>query len=404
MFTMKKFHQNFYWFFLGSIGVSFLVAYINAPYLAQVFYSVSLTVKGIILFLMPFIILGCSYLCVSRFKRKSLFLMLGLLLCISTSNFISTWIGYGFGVSFLKGISLSGAMDPSDELQPLWTLVFPKVFTNFWALGIGCLSAMVIEPLLGSKASHRIHAWVEHNTKWGLNYLILPIIPVMMCGFFIKILTQDNWTHLILQYWDIIKWIGLAYLVTLVVGIGVTTRFNLKHALAFTQELLPALWVGFSSMSSMAALPLNIKLAQSKAKHPDLVAGILPLSTNVHLVGDSIGIPMMALALGLGSFNSMPSPMTFLIFSFWFVLAKYSVAAIPGGGILVMLGVLGQYFGFDAHLSAQITFLYILLDPVITMTNVAGNQLFALNVDRLFDKAFRLNQKGYTKDKLFARR
>ena len=77
-----------------------------------------------------------------------------------------------------------------------------------------------------------------------------------------------------------------------------------------------------------------------------------------------------------------PSLMQYLIFSGYFVLAKFSVAAIPGGGILVMLPILEKYLGFQADMMSFITALYILFDPVITSANVLGNGAFAKLMDK----------------------
>ena len=72
-----------------------------------------------------------------------------------------------------------------------------------------------------------------------------------------------------------------------------------------------------------------------------------------------------------------------LIFAAYFVLAKFSVAAVPGGGILVMLPILEKYLGFNSEMLSLITALYILFDPVITCANVLGNGAFALGMERV---------------------
>lgn len=61
----------------------------------------------------------------------------------------------------------------------------------------------------------------------------------------------------------------------------------------------------------------------------------------------------------------------------YFVLAKFSVAAVPGGGILVMLPILEAYLGLNGEMLSLITALYLLFDPVITCANILGNGAFA---------------------------
>ena len=77
-----------------------------------------------------------------------------------------------------------------------------------------------------------------------------------------------------------------------------------------------------------------------------------------------------------------PSLLNYMIFALYFVLAKFSVAAVPGGGILVMLPILEKYLGFNSDMMSLITALYILFDPVITCANVLGNGAFAKMIDR----------------------
>ena len=73
----------------------------------------------------------------------------------------------------------------------------------------------------------------------------------------------------------------------------------------------------------------------------------------------------------------------YIIFSLHFVLAKFAVAAIPGGGVLVMLPVMQAYLGLNADMLALVTALYVLFDPLITTCNVAGNSAMAIIFDKI---------------------
>jgi Na+/H+-dicarboxylate symporter len=146
--------------------------------------------------------------------------------------------------------------------------------------------------------------------------------------------------------------------------------------------MLPAAISGFSTMSSAASMPLTIIGAENNAKNKDLVRSVIPATVNIHLIGDCFAIPILAYAV-LKSFGmAEPSLLNYLTFSLYFVIAKFSVAAIPGGGILVMLPILEAYLGFSAEMMSLITALYVLFDPVITCANVLGNGAFAKMMDR----------------------
>ena len=112
----------------------------------------------------------------------------------------------------------------------------------------------------------------------------------------------------------------------------------------------------------------------------------MPATVNIHLVGDCFAIPIFAYAV-LKSFGmNEPSLLSYLTFSLYFVMAKFSVAAIPGGGILVMLPILESHLGFNAEMMSMITALYVLFDPVITCANVFGNGAFAKLIDNIAAK------------------
>ncbi len=97
---------------------------------------------------------------------------------------------------------------------------------------------------------------------------------------------------------------------------------------------------------------------------------------NIHLIGDCLAIPIFAYAVMKSYGIAEPSLYGYLVFLIYFIAAKFSVAAVPGGGILVMLPILESFFGFNSDMLSLITALYILFDPVITCGNVLGNGAF----------------------------
>jgi Na+/H+-dicarboxylate symporter len=130
-------------------------------------------------------------------------------------------------------------------------------------------------------------------------------------------------------------------------------------------------------------MPLTMIGAEKNTKNSFLSRLIIPATVNIHLIGDCFAIPIFAFAV-IKSFGAIePTFFSYLIFALYFVLAKFSVAGIPGGGVLVMLPVLESHLGFTSEMSSLITALYILFDPVITSANVSGNGGFAMIINKL---------------------
>ena len=144
--------------------------------------------------------------------------------------------------------------------------------------------------------------------------------------------------------------------------------------------------MGLSTMSSMAALPLTIHAAELNTKDPKLSRALIPATVNVHLIGDSLAVPILALSLLFAFGYGVPDFPQYLIFSLYFVLAKFAVAAVPAGGIIVVLPVLEKHLHMKPELSAIMTTSYIIFDAIITSANVYGNGAFAILFSKLFHK------------------
>jgi Na+/H+-dicarboxylate symporter len=151
----------------------------------------------------------------------------------------------------------------------------------------------------------------------------------------------------------------------------------------YLRNLLPAIIAGFGAMSSVAALPLSIAAAEENSSNKHNGRIIAPCSVNVHLVGDCFFIPFMALTILFQFGQGVPGIAAYLTFALYFVAAKFAVAAVPAGGILVMLPILQNYLGFSSEMLGLIMAIYVLFDPFITGCNVAGNGSLAIIFDKI---------------------
>jgi Na+/H+-dicarboxylate symporter len=102
----------------------------------------------------------------------------------------------------------------------------------------------------------------------------------------------------------------------------------------------------------------------------------------------------VALVISFSFGNWLPDLSHCLIFALHFVVAKFAVAAVPGGGILVMLPILEKYLGFTPDMLGLITAVYVLFDSFITGCNVAGNGSFAIIFDRITGCMGKFSQKN----------
>jgi Na+/H+-dicarboxylate symporter len=347
----------------------------------SVLYALSLSIKSAILFCLPLIIFGLLFKTTVGFSQKASTLILFILAAICASNFLSTTISYSVG-KFAYQFDLTMPFPTEGtELQPSWLFALPQYIPNNYAMFAGLLLGIFLGRLKPSSAIQ-----IASTIDKGVGYILkgfLYAIPLFISGFFIKMLHDQMIGYILQNYGKIFALTACSLFIYIAFIYFLATR---KTNLSFAQSLknmLPAALAGFGSMSSAAAMPLTLLAAEKNSNNPDLARSIIPATVNVHLVGDCFAIPIFAFAV-LKSFGvAEPTLFNYLVFTCYFVLAKFSVAAVPGGGILVMLPILERYLQFDATMLSLITALYILFDPIITCANVLGNGGFAMNLSKL---------------------
>ncbi len=359
---------------IAAVAVSF-------PWLPEVakavLYGMSLSLKSLIVFVLPFLIFGLLFKTAVQLAKKASKWILFILAGVCLSNFTSTMISYAIG-SFAYQFDLSMVL-PTEEaaLTPLWQFSLPKLVGNGHAMFAGLLLGIAcgwFRPALGEKIAFRLEKYISHFMR-----AFLYVIPLFIAGFIVKMM-HDGVLSLIVRNYALIfllvasavfTYIGLIYFIVQCGGF-----------LQSLKNMLPAALAGFGSMSSAAAMPLTILGTEKNSKNPDIARSIIPATVNIHLMGDCFAIPIFAFAIMKSFGVAEPAFISYLIFAAYFVLAKFSVAAVPGGGILVMLPILETYLGFNGEMLSMITALYILFDPIITAANVLGNGGFALGIGK----------------------
>ena len=348
----------------------------------QVLYAVSLTIKAGIVFLLPAIIFGLLFKTMVVFARGATALIALILVCVCCSNTLSTFLSHFVGEWIYQfDLSIITPKDNTSALTPAWTWAFPKLISNdiamFSGIGFGILFGKLHAPLavnIANKADAVISRILNCFTY---------LIPFFVAGFVMKLEYEGVMHTIIKDYALIFMLIALAQFTYILTVYALLSRFNLHAFLRSVKNMLPAAVAGFSTMSSAAVMPLTIAGVERNTRNKEIARSVVPATVNVHLTGDCFAIPIFAYAVMKSFGVAEPALFTYLVFVFYFVIAKFSVAAIPGGGIVVMLPVLESALGFNGEMLSLITALYILFDPVITCANVLGNGAFAKWIDQL---------------------
>ena len=368
--------------FLGALLFSMLMESIIPIQIKSILYAISLAVKEVLIFCLPFVIFALVVSSITKLGTKALKYIAIILPLICTSNFCNTMLSY-----LTSKLCLSGdwIMDKSivttATLLPAFTFRIPSIVSNDIALLSGVIGGLILG-VKRTRYDSKIEDCLGKITQIFFK-LLIPVMPIFIIGTMLKLQSDGVLVSILAHYLPILVVFICASFGMIILQLIVMSKFKLDKFIEYIKNIIPALVTAFGSMSSVAAMPMSIKGAEknvSDAKNADI---IIPCTVNIHLVGDCFFIPLVALAVMTTFGIETPNIPTYSVFALHFIIAKFAVAAVPGGGVLVMLPIMEKYLGLSADMLGLVTAIYVLFDPIITTCNVAGNGAMAI----IFDKA-----------------
>jgi Na+/H+-dicarboxylate symporter len=348
--------------------------------------ALSLSMKEVLVFLLPFIIFSFLFSSFSKFSGNILLFVGTLLGVVCFSNFISTMVGYTIAFVWMPDFSATvGQMTEATELFPLWHFSLPKYISNEWALFSGFLVGIIAS----ISKNETLGQWSEKMKMLSnlfLNKIFVPLVPLFILGFIFKMEYEGSLRMILKSYSSVLGVLILVYVLYLFILYFLGCGCNLQKTIRSIRNAFPAGLMGFSTMSSAAAMPLTFRAGEQNTGNEKLVKVVTPTTASIHLVGDSIGVPLISLTILLAFGYPFPDLSAYLVFVLYFILAKFAVSAVPGGGMVVMLPYIQKYLGFNDPMLALIMAIYLLFDPIFTSTNVMGNNAFLIIFNRLIGK------------------
>jgi Na+/H+-dicarboxylate symporter len=189
--------------------------------------------------------------------------------------------------------------------------------------------------------------------------------------------------------WEIVIALGLFVLCCLAVMLlhlfgtmSIWVRFLAQRRLGeFWMAMRPVLLTAFSTSSSAATLPAALAVARDQLGVKAPVAGfVLPLGTTMNMAGTALyeGCVVLFVAQVFGFDLGMGQQLTLLVLA---VLSAVAVAAIPGGSLPLIAGLLAS-FGIPPEGIGIILGVDRILDMTRTMVNVGSDVVTTTVVDR----------------------
>lgn len=342
------------------------------------FYALSLTLKGVLMMVLPFVIFAFITKSIADLGRGAVGYIFSLFGLVCVSNFLATCLSGTIGALVVRNsVSLHTLEAAKNLLEPTWQIQLPVLISNDIALCTGIVSGLLISALNLTQVKPAI-AGLQKAALFFLNRIFVRVLPLFILGFILKIQHEEMLAPILRDYAAIFCIIALCVYSYLLFIYGAVNGFRPADWAACVRNMLPAAITGFSAMSSAAAMPLVLAGSERNVKDPQVVRSAVPMVINIHLIGCDFAIPMLSLAIMTSFGMDLPTLSVYIVFAARFMAAKFAVAAVPAGGIIVMLPVLERHLGFTPEMLSLITALYILFDPLITSANVMGNGGFVM--------------------------
>lgn len=370
-----------------SLQIVFIIAlYLTiAPFLPlevhRFFYTTSLLIKELLLWMLPVTVAFFIAYAAASFKKHAPLFLLSLFLFEAISNALSVWFAYGWGHLTIQYLPPIARHEIHEGFTPLFSL--PLLRPAFWSASKGTLIGLCFGLMCTFKfpTLNDIIKKGKGVVERVLTRVFARLIPLFVLGFVAKMykthLLEQTCTH------------SLEFVLCLSLGLLIYQLFLFflgsgQEAFKSIKNLLPAAGVAFSSGCSLSTMPLTIEGTSKNLKNPSLAQAVIPASTNIQQIGDCITNGFLCFLIYSHFNGSPPSLWTWSCFTIPFVIARFATAAVLGGAIFIMLPIYESYLGFTPEMTTIILAFNVILDPLVTCSNVVANGALC----RLFEKVW----------------
>lgn len=352
------------------------------------FYSTSLIFKEFLGFLLPFIVFSFITTGILSFKKNAPFVLSILLGCVLISNAIVAFFSYFVGRAFLPMLAMkidSAAMVTSQNMEPLFAIKLPILFGSFYAMLAAVICGISLSFYTIPTVEKSVKA-LKNLLEMIVNNLFIPILPLYVFGFLLEINHQGVFMQLFQTYGRTFALIVILQIIVLFSIYFISAQGNLKKTLQYIHVAMPSYLTAFGTMSSTATIPVTVQCTEQNTGNPALSAMATPILANIHLLGDAISTPMLALVTMFIFQGTLPDPAIYSVFVAYFCINMLAVAGIPGGGIIVMIPIFKAILGFDDMMISIITTLYFLQDGLGTAGNVMGDGALMIIINKILKR------------------
>lgn len=340
----------------------------------QSFYTVSLFIKDLLVWMMPLTVGFFIANTVAGFERKAPLFILTIVFFEAISNFSSVMYSYVWGLALIDRLPAIQPIAFDESFKALWRLSFVK--PAWWGADKGCLVGLILGCFSAFVRSKSLRSFLYVGKVIAqsiLTQFFSRLIPLFILGFAAHMYYSGILAHVFKNYGAIVLWLLLMTFIYIAIVFAIGTRWRMGRMIQNVRNLLPAWTLALSSGCSCSTMPWTIQGASKNLDDPHLAESIIPATTNIQQIGDCITNSFLCFVLYTQFFGSPPPFQMWFVFTTIFVLARFATAAVLGGAIFIMLPIYEHYLNFTPDMIAIILALNVVLDPFVTSSNVLAN-------------------------------
>lgn len=302
------------------------------------------------------------------------------------STIISGLIAYGLSIALyptlLAGQSINTNVSDIEEgaLAPYFTVEMPAPFEIMSAL----LLSFCVGVAMTSVKSDNLYAITKEfenvvvKVIWGF---VIPLLPIYIFGMFLSLGMNGNLGDVLVAFAKVLILAVVMTIVYLVFQYILAGIISGKNPFTALKNMAPAYFTALGTSSSAATIPVTLDSSLKNGISKPVAGFVIPLCATIHLSGSMMKLTLYAFAI----VTMTDMDVSFgKAMSFIFLLGIMMIAApgVPGGAVMVAVGLLQANMGFDESLVALMIAAYIAIDSVGTAANVTGDGAIAMIVDR----------------------
>ncbi len=340
----------------------------------QLFYTISLLIKELLIWIMPLTIGAFIANSVSSFEKKAISFILIIVIFEALSNFCSVWYVF-FAANFIGDV-LPPFQLPNfnQEFKALW--YFPLVKPYWWSSNNGVLSGIILGAISAFNQNSSASVVVKKLYKlmeFILTKIFARLIPIFILGFAAHMYQLKILNYVFIHYAFLLNCIMLFLILYTLFLFALGSGCSVITIVHDIKNLLPAGFIALSSGCSLSTMPWTIEATAKNLKDKTLAMAVIPATTNIQQVGDCIINAFLCFLIYRNFYGHNPDFTLWLHFTIIFTLARFVTAAVIGGAIFIMLPIYETYLHFNPEMIAIIMALNVVLDPIVTSFNVIAN-------------------------------